>query len=165
MRVLFIKMKQKFSIKWKASRQPRKQRKYRFNAPLHVRGKFMSVLLDKPLRERYGRNIELRKGDEVKVMRGSFKGKQGKVESIERKNERISIEGITRVKKDGTNVPVWFNPSKVKIISLDESDKRRFEKSVEKSKEKTEEKNEKKETKKVKKTKKKTGEKNAHKKK
>ena len=69
-------MKQKFSIHWKSSKQPRKQRKYAANAPLHLRKKFVSANLSKDLRKKQGkRNIPLRKGDIVKIMRGKFKGK------------------------------------------------------------------------------------------
>ena len=126
-------MRKKFSTKWKASSQPRKQRKYRANAPNHVKRKFLSTTLSKELRQKHGmRNIEVKKGDEVKAMRGKFKGKQGKVTDIDVKNVRISIEGIQRTKKDGTKVNVWFHPSKVKIINLDTSDVKRLKQSKDK---------------------------------
>ena len=48
-----IGMKTEWSPGWKSSVQPRKQRKYRMNAPLHVKRKFMSAKLDKTLRERF----------------------------------------------------------------------------------------------------------------
>jgi len=67
-------MKQKFSTTWKASKQPRKQRKYSANAPLHIKRKMLSANLSKPLREKHKiRNIEVRKGDKVIIMRGKFK--------------------------------------------------------------------------------------------
>ena len=120
-------MRQKFSKLWIRSKQPRKQRKYNYNAPLHIRRKFGSSTLDKTLRKKYGiRNIEIRKGDETKVMRGKLKGKQGKVGKVDVKKTRISIEGLQKTKKDGTKVNIWFHPSKVKIISLNLEDKRRL---------------------------------------
>ena len=125
-----IKMvKTKFNTSWKASKQPRKQRKYRYNAPLHVLRKFMASMLDKPLREKHGmRNIEVRKGDEVLVMRGKFKKKRGKVNGIDLSRTRINIDGINRTKKDGGKVNVWFNPSNVKIMVLNLDDVRRMKK-------------------------------------
>ena len=42
-------MKKKFSNAWIGSKQPRKQRKYRHNAPLNVRNKFLSSHLSKEL--------------------------------------------------------------------------------------------------------------------
>ena len=57
-------MKKQFSTQWNASKQPRKQRKYLANAPLHKRHKFMSANLIKELRKKYGkRNFPVRKGD------------------------------------------------------------------------------------------------------
>jgi len=139
--VLFIKMvKSKFSKTWKASSQRRKQRKYLYNAPLHLRHKLMASTLTKDLRKKYGiRNIEVRKGDEVKVMRGKFKKKSGKVGNVDMARTRISIDGIERGKKDGAKVAVWFNPSKVMIINLDLEDRKRM-KRIKKAEEKKEKK-------------------------
>jgi len=87
----------------------------------------MGATLEKALREKYGRrNIEVRKGDDVKIMRGKFKGKQGKVGSVDIKNSRIQVEGIQRTKKGGEKLITWFHPSKVKIILLNTDDNRRL---------------------------------------
>ena len=119
-------MKQKFSISWKASKQPRKQRKYRYNAPLHLRRKMMSSTLTKELRKKYGkRNFPVHKGDNVKVMRGEFKRKTGKVDVVDMTKYRVSIEGIFRSKKDGSKVGVWFSPSNLQIKELNLEDKKR----------------------------------------
>tara|TARA_Y100000034_G_C6718275_1_gene317640 strand:- start:122 stop:625 length:504 start_codon:yes stop_codon:yes gene_type:complete len=134
-------MKSKFSKTWKASKQPRKQRKYLANAPLHLRHKFMAAILSKELRKKYGvKNIEVRKGDEVKVMRGKFKKKQGKIGNVELQRTRISIDGIERTKKDGAKVAVWFNPSKVMIMSLYLEDGKRLKRLKKKEVEKKDEK-------------------------
>jgi len=120
-------MKQKFSKHWKASKQPRKQRKYKANAPLHVRHKMISANLNKELRKKYGkRSFPLRKGDNVKIMRGEFKKKTGKIASVDLKRLRISIEGIQKSKKDGTKMNVWFNPSNLQIKELNLDDKKRI---------------------------------------
>jgi len=119
-------MKKKFSKKWKASRQKRKQIKYRVNAPLHLRKKFISANLSKELRKKYEkRSFPLRKGDVVKVMRGKFKGKTGKVSEVDLKRLGVSIEGIQRQKRDGTKVNVYFNPSNLQIQELMLEDKKR----------------------------------------
>ena len=73
-------MKKEFSTSWIGSKQPRKQRKYRHNAPLHIKSKMMGSHLSKELRKKYGtRSVRIRKGDEVKIMIGKFKGKTGKI--------------------------------------------------------------------------------------
>ena len=125
--VLYIKMKSKFNKSWNSSKQPRKQVKFRANAPNHIKRTFMGANLDKGLRTKYGvRSIEVRKGDEVKVMRGKFRGKLGKVGEVEVKNTRLQIEGLQREKKGGEKLVTWFNPSNVKIISIEGNDTRRF---------------------------------------
>ena len=114
-------MKKQFSTAWKASRQIRKQRKYHENAPLHTKHRFMASNLSKELRKKLGtRNVAVRKGDTVKIMRGKFKKKTGKTSMIDVKRERISIEGIQTQKKDGTKINVYFHPSKIQITDLGE---------------------------------------------
>ena len=119
-------MKQSFSTQWKSSVQPRKQRKFIYNAPLHVKHKFLSANLSKELRKKYAkRNLPLRKGDEVLIMRGAFKKKKVKVTSVDLKNTRVILEGIQRTKKDGSKVNVFFNPSNLQIQILNLDDKER----------------------------------------
>jgi large subunit ribosomal protein L24 len=150
-------MKRKFSNSWTGSRQPRKQRKYLANAPLHIRHKLVSANLSKELRKKYGkRNFPLRKNDEVRIMRGEFKGKAGKVEKIDLKNVRIAIAGIFRSKKDGTKISVYFHPSNVQIKELSMEDKKRIKSIERKNIKKLEEKTEHKEIKKENKTEDKT---------
>jgi large subunit ribosomal protein L24 len=144
-------MKTTFSTSWKASKQPRKQRKYRMNAPLNIQRKFLSVNLSKPLRKKVNkRNIVVRKGDIVKIMRGKFKGKSGKVEKVLIKYEKVYIEKISVKKSDGSQSNVPLKPSNLQIIELKE-DKKRFAKETEvkedKSKKETETKTTKKTTK------------------
>src|SRR3989344_1323746 len=99
----------KFTVSWKRSTQVRKQRKYVHRAPLHLKQKMMHTHVAKPLREKYGvRAIQLRKGDTVKVVRGEFRGKEGKVERITLKTGRVYVASMDRIKADGSKVPVIF---------------------------------------------------------
>jgi large subunit ribosomal protein L24 len=120
-------MKKQFSTSWLSSTQPRKQRKYQYNAPLHLMHKFLSANLSKELRKKYAkRNLPLRVGDEVIIMRGSFKKKKAKVTSVFLKKQRVSLENIQRTKKDGSKVPVYFNPRALQIQTLILEDKERL---------------------------------------
>jgi large subunit ribosomal protein L24 len=120
-------MKKQFSTSWKASKRKSKQRKYRFAATHTVKHEFMSANLSKELRKKYGRrNFPVRKGDEVLVMRGKFKGKKGKVAKVNMKKLKASIEGIQIARKDGTKVNVYFQPSKMQIQALNTEDKERL---------------------------------------
>ncbi len=119
-------MKQKFSTHWISSSQPRKQRKYAANAPLHLKVKKMSVALSKELREKYSkRSIGVRKGDSVRIVKGKFKKKEGKVSEVSLKKMKIYVEGIQVKKQDGSKSNVPFRPSNVKIIELNLDDKKR----------------------------------------
>ena len=119
-------MKQKFSPKWKSSKQPRKKRKYIANAPLHIKGKFLSSLLSKELRKTHGkRNIRVRKGDKVKIMRGNFKAHAGRVETVLVKKTRVYVAGAELIKKDGSKVPYPLHPSNLMITELNLEDKKR----------------------------------------
>jgi large subunit ribosomal protein L24 len=120
-------MKSKFSTSWVRSKQPRKQRKYRAEAPLHIKHKFLSANLSKELRKKHGkRSVPIRKGDEILVMRGSFRKKKAKVSLIDLKRTRLALEGVQRSKKDGTKVNVYFNPSSLQIQALNLDDKKRI---------------------------------------
>ncbi|MEK6844882.1 MAG: 50S ribosomal protein L24 [Nanoarchaeota archaeon] len=114
-------MKSKFSTNWKASKHPRKQRKYRANAPLHLRKKFVNVNLSKELRKKQNkRSIQIKKGDKVKIMRGGFKGKVGKILEVNIKKSKVIVEGIQVKKQDGSKVNIKLQPSNLQIIELSE---------------------------------------------
>ena len=119
-------VKSKFSSAWKNSTQIRKQRKYRFNAPLHVLQKFVHVHLAPSLREKYGkRQIQIKKGDKVQVMRGTHKKKEGAVERVDLKQTKIYVTGVDVAKKDGSTVLVALNPTNVMITVLNTKDSKR----------------------------------------
>ena len=119
-------MESKFNPNWKSSTQPRKQRKYLANAPLHIRQKLVSAHLSKDLRKKYStRSIQARKGDKVRILRGSFRKKEGRIERVDLKHERIFVSGVETIKKDGSKVFMPLNASKVMAIDLDLSDRKR----------------------------------------
>lgn len=119
-------MKKKFSTSWVSSKKPRKQRKYRANAPLSIKRKFLSAHLSKELIKNYQtRNIPLRKEDKVKIVRGQFKGKIGKVVKVLMKKSKIYVENMQNTKNDGTKTYIPIDPSNAIIIELNLTDKRR----------------------------------------
>lgn len=118
-----------FSPKWISSKNRRKQRKYRFKAHQKLRHRMMSINLSKELRAQLKRrSIEPRKGDVVRIMRGEFKKKEGKIVKIDTKKYKVYIEGIQKTKKDGTKINVPFHPSVLQIKELNLEDKRRLKK-------------------------------------
>ncbi|MCX8146984.1 MAG: 50S ribosomal protein L24 [Candidatus Woesearchaeota archaeon] len=126
----------RFSKSWKSSKNPRKQRKYRRNAPLHIRHRMVSAHLSKELRQKYGRrSFPLRKGDKVKVMVGKFRGQTGTIDRIDLKELKVYISGIEIIKKDGTKIVPKVDPSNLMITDFNLSDKKR-ELSLKKEKQK-----------------------------
>ncbi len=115
----------KWSSSWNASIQPRKQRNFRRNAALHTLRKFVHSHLSKDLRKKYStRSLSLRVGDKVKIMVGNFKGKEAKVSEVNTKMSKVYIEGMERVKKDGSKARVPFNASNLMITALGKEDLR-----------------------------------------
>jgi len=111
------------------SSQPRKVRKRMvYHVPLHKRSKRLVAPLSRELREKLGiKRVRVRKGDRVVIVRGSFKGHEGRVIGVNVKRERIFVEGAVLRRSDGTEVPYPIHPSKVQIVELDLSDPRRKE--------------------------------------
>ena len=119
----------KFSCSWKSSKKPRKQRKYLFNAPLHLRQRLVSAHLSDDLRKKHGvRSLALRKGDSVKVMRGSFRGKVSKVDRVDLNRLKVYLEGVDVVRREGSKALVPFSASSLLVQSLNLDDKSRVKK-------------------------------------
>ncbi|KAL4806785.1 translation protein SH3-like domain-containing protein [Aspergillus unguis] len=97
----------------------RKSRKAHFNAPSSVRRVIMSAPLSKELREKHNvRSIPIRKDDEVTIVRGTNKGREGKITSVYRLKWAVHVERVVREKSNGQSVPLPIHPSKVVITKL-----------------------------------------------
>ncbi len=86
--------------------------------------KFGSRLSDE-LREKHSRQaVRPVKGDAVRIVRGGFKGIEGKITGLDTKLGKLFIEGVTREKiAGGKTSPVPIDASKVVITSLNLEDK------------------------------------------
>ena len=80
--------------------------------------------LAKDLKEKYQcTSIRVIEGDSVKVLRGEFKGIEGKITGVSVEKRGIAIEGIKREKLKGGNVDIYIHPSNVIVTSLNLEDK------------------------------------------
>jgi large subunit ribosomal protein L24 len=81
--------------------------------------------LSKELREKHTlKAIRPVKGDGVRIVRGGFKGIEGKVTRVDPKMGKIFVEGVTREKiAGGKTGPVPIDASKVIVTSLNLEDK------------------------------------------
>merc|ERR1711990_697876 len=101
------------------SSQRRKSRKAYFTAPSSVRRVMMSAHLAKDLKDKYDvRSMPVRKGDQVKVMVGSFKNTEGKVQSVYRRRRCIYIEKVIKEKTNGQQAQIPIHPSNCRITAL-----------------------------------------------
>lgn len=122
-------MKTRFSITWNKSTQTRKQRKYRYNAPLHIKRKFLSVNLSKDLRSKYNiRSMLVKKDDTVRIMRGDHRGKESKILEVNHKRSKVYLSDISISKRDGSKKNLSVDPSNLMLLNLNLNDKKRLSK-------------------------------------
>ncbi|HLC24027.1 MAG TPA: 50S ribosomal protein L24 [Nitrosopumilaceae archaeon] len=95
-----------------------------FQAAHHTRSKQLGATLSKELRKKYGRrSARVIEGDTVRVMRGEFKGIDGKVTHVSTEKNSIAVEGIKREKLKGGNVDIYIHTSNVMITGVNLDDK------------------------------------------
>ncbi|HSD04313.1 MAG TPA: 50S ribosomal protein L24 [Nitrosopumilaceae archaeon] len=95
-----------------------------FQAANHTKSRQLGATLSKELREKYGaRNTRVIKGDTVHVMRGEFKGIDGKVTRVSTEKNSVAVEGIKREKLKGGNIDIFIHTSNVMITDMNLDDK------------------------------------------
>ena len=89
----------------------RTQRKRTLSAPSSIKRRLMSCHLTKTLRTEHKiRALPIKRGDEVKILKGKMKGKTGKVVQVYRKRNVIYVDKITREKQNGQSVFLPIRP-------------------------------------------------------
>jgi len=79
----------------------------------------MSSALSKELRGKYNtRSLPIRKDDEVRIVRGKYKGREGKVTQVYRKKWVIHVDRVQRDKSNGATVSIGIHPSNVVITTI-----------------------------------------------
>eukprot|EP01121_Diplochlamys_sp_Union-15-3_P014628 TRINITY_DN468_c0_g1_i1.p1 TRINITY_DN468_c0_g1~~TRINITY_DN468_c0_g1_i1.p1 ORF type:complete len:152 (+),score=29.30 TRINITY_DN468_c0_g1_i1:98-553(+) len=115
----------------------RKNRKVFLQAKPHIRRILMSARLSSELRAKYGiKSIPIRRDDEVTIMSGGSRGKEGKVVKVKRRSYSIYVEKVTKDKANGSTIHLPIHPSNVMITSLKvDKDRRKYlERRVQKDK-------------------------------
>jgi len=108
--------------------KPDTERKNYYSADIHERKKNVHVHLSKELRgklKKKTRSVGVRRGDQVKVMRGKHKGKQAKVSSVSVKDRVVYLEGVTRNNARGQEKPIALQPSNLMLLSLESTKERK----------------------------------------
>ncbi|MDD3178621.1 MAG: 50S ribosomal protein L24 [Candidatus ainarchaeum sp.] len=112
------------------TKNPGKQRKLFFKAPLHLKRKQVVAPIDKKKALEIGKKaLPIRKGDTVKVLVGKYKGKSGKVEKVSYIKSKVYIKDLVYKNLKGQEKFVPFTPSNLVILDVVLSDSKRFKKS------------------------------------
>ena len=104
-------------------KKPGKSRKRRFNAPNHIRRKFMSAPLSPSLKVEHGvRTMPVRRDDTVTIMKGDRRLTDGRVIRVDVSKSRLYVEGVTRQRMDGSTAQISIRPENVMITRMNLDD-------------------------------------------
>jgi large subunit ribosomal protein L24 len=102
---------------------PRRQRKALYTADSFERRRRMTVLLSRELRTRFHkRSVPVRKGDTVRVLAGSFRGREERVAKIDRRAYAVTLDNVTLKTADEKLKPLGLRPGRLVITRLNLSD-------------------------------------------
>ncbi|MFB5602675.1 MAG: 50S ribosomal protein L24 [Marine Group I thaumarchaeote] len=100
-----------------------------FQATMQTRSKQLGANLSKDLQKKYGKkSARVVEGDSVTILRGEFKGVDGKVSNISTSKSSVAIEGVKKEKTKGDKFDVYIHTSNLVITSLNGDDKWRMAK-------------------------------------
>ena len=100
-----------------------------YRATMQTRSKQLGSALSKDLRKKYGkRSVRVVEGDNVTILRGEFKGADGKVAKVSTEKSSVAIEGVKKEKTKGDKFDVYIHASNLVVTSLNTEDKRRVSK-------------------------------------
>jgi len=106
-----------------------------YRAVNNVRNKQVGAALSKQLRQKYHRrSIRIVNGDMVKILRGEYKGIDGKVTKISLEKNSVAVEGVQREKLKGGKIDLYIHSSNTVITSLNTEDNWRIKKLEHKAK-------------------------------
>ena len=100
-----------------------------YRATFHTKSKQLGCALSKDLHKKYGkRSARVVEGDSITILRGEFKGVDGKVAKISTDKSSVAIEGVKKEKTKGDKFDVYIHTSNLVITSLNSEDKWRIAK-------------------------------------
>jgi large subunit ribosomal protein L24 len=110
--------------------KPTKMRnKMIYQASSQTKSKQLGSALSKDLHKKYGkRSVRVIEGDSVTIVRGEFKGVDGKVAKVYKTKSSVAIEGVKKEKTKGDKFDVYIHTSNLVVTSLDTGDKWRITK-------------------------------------
>lgn len=99
--------------------KPGKNRKRQFNAPHHIRRRYVAAPLSPALRAQHGvRSMPVRRDDTVVITKGDRKMTEGRVTRVDVARGLLLIEGVTRQRMDGSTVQIPVRAENTMIMRL-----------------------------------------------
>ncbi|QDI88166.1 50S ribosomal protein L24 [Candidatus Nitrosopumilus sp. SW] len=110
--------------------KPTKMRnKMIYRASYQTKSKQLGSALSKDLHKKYGkRSVRVVEGDSVTILRGEFKGVDGKIAEVSTEKSSVAIEGVKKEKTKGDKFDVFIHTSNLLVTSLNTEDKWRIAK-------------------------------------
>ena len=100
-----------------------------YQATFHTKSKQLGSALSKELHKKYGkRSVRVIEGDSVKILRGEFKGVEGKISKVSTQKSSVAVEGVKKEKTKGDKFDVYIHTSNLVVTSLNTDDKWRISK-------------------------------------
>jgi len=102
---------------------PRRQRKALYTATTFERRVRMAVPLSRELRRRFHRrSLPVRKGDTVRVLSGSYEGREERVARVDRRGYTVTLDNVTLKTADEKMKPLSLGVGHLVITRLNLSD-------------------------------------------
>ncbi len=100
-----------------------------YKATYKTKSKQLGSALSKDIHKKYGkRSVRVVEGDSVTILRGEFKGVDGKIAKISTQKSSVAIEGVKKEKTKGDKFDVYIHTSNLVVTSLSTEDKWRIAK-------------------------------------
>jgi large subunit ribosomal protein L24 len=100
-----------------------------YRATFQTRSKQLGSPLSKELHKKYGkRSVRVNEGDSIKIVRGEFKGVDGKIAKVSPQKNSVTIEGIKKEKTKGDKFDVYIHTSNLLVTSLNSENRWRIAK-------------------------------------
>jgi large subunit ribosomal protein L24 len=102
---------------------PRRQRRALYEAPTAQRRRRMTVKLSRELKGRFHRrSVPLRKGDTVRVLAGSFKGREERIAKVDRRAYTVTLDNVTLKSAEEKLKPLAIRTAYLVLTRLNLSD-------------------------------------------
>jgi len=110
--------------------KPTKMRNKLIYRASHVtKSKQVSSPLSTDLKKRFSKkSVRVVEGDSIKIVRGEFKGVDGKIGKISIQKSSLAVEGVKKEKTKGEKFDVYVHSSNVIVTGLNSDDKWRVSK-------------------------------------